>query len=311
MIIIAQSPTRIGLFGGGTDVNPYASKYVGLIINLAINLRHHTKIYTENDIFTGSNESSSFPPYADPKFYFHIGKHFGLESMHHWKIQTDFDGVIKSGLGSSGSAAVCLIGAINKLKGLNLTKDQIAEKAYELEASFGIKTGKQDHLAAVYGGLNLFEIGRTINRHEYPKDLAEHLASSLVLFFVGGSRNSSKLQHGFDKLTKDKIENLNRIKELVQDIALYLGDLELVGKTLDKAWELKKLSNKVSTAKIDSIYKKAKNNGAWGGKIMGAGGGGYFLCSVNPNKRKQFIEDMDMEEIDFSPDYNGLEARIL
>jgi D-glycero-alpha-D-manno-heptose-7-phosphate kinase len=308
MIIVANCPSRIGIFGGGTDLENYSNKYTGLIINLAVNLRQHVKIYTGDDIFMNMN---LFPPYADSQFYYHIGKHFGFGGMHHWKIQTDFDGMIKSGLGSSGSAAVCLIGAINKLKGLNLSREQIAKKAYELETSFGVKTGKQDHLAAVYGGLNLFEIGKKIERHAYSRELAEHLASSLVLFYVGGSRNSSILQHKFDKLTKEKIENLNRIKELVQDVALYLDDLELVGKTLGKAWELKKLSNKVSSQKIDKIYKKGKDNGAWGGKICGSGGSGYFVFSINPKKRKQFIEDMDMEEIDWSPDFQGLEARIL
>ena len=309
MKVVSFTPSKISLWGGGTDLEPYCSKYGGLVINLAINIRQKIILYTSDDIWE-RNTPNEFPYEADPQFYYHITKHFGLNGQHVFKIKSEFDGNIMSGLGSSGSAAVCLIGAINKLKGLNLSLEQIAQKAYELENSFGIKTGNQDHLAATYGGFNAFYIGEKFSIQSIYNP---PFISSLVLFYTGHSRNSSKLQHNFDNLSKEQIDTLNQIKELAGEAELLLRseDIEKIGKLLDKAWELKKQSNKVSTPEIDRIYKKGMDNGAWGGKLLGAGGGGYMVFSVNPKIRQKFIQNMDMEEIDFSLDNQGLDVRIL
>lgn len=311
MKISARTPSRISLAGGGTDLEPYCGTYGGMVVNLAINLRQQIQLFTDDDMYT-MDGNNFFPFQADPQFYFHIAKHFNLDGMHAYTIQSDFDGFIKCGLGSSGSAAVCMIGAINKLKGLNLTRGEIAQKAYELETSFGVKTGYQDHLAAVYGGLALYDL-MSKKRYPLPREAAEALVDSLVMFYMGKSRNSSFIQHGFENPTSIQILTLDKIRDLAQEMYDLLLEykIDYVGELLDRAWELKKQSNKVSTPEIDKIYKKGMDHGAWGGKILGAGGGGYFLFSVNPTKRKQFIKNMDMEEIDFGPCFNGLDARIL
>ncbi len=145
MIISGQTPTRISLFGGGTDIYPYAEDYGGIVIGMAINLHQKMKVFLGEDIFQA--DYNSFPYRASPEFYFKIFNDFGLDGMHHFRINAKFDGFIESGLGSSGSAAVLLVGLLNKALSLNMSRSQIANRAWNIEVNKMKKSGgKQDQI---------------------------------------------------------------------------------------------------------------------------------------------------------------------
>lgn len=318
MKIYSQCPSRIGLFGGGTDVPPYSDIYGGLVINMAINLRQKVTVYFGEDIFeynNGRGGEPQFPLNANPQFYYKILEEFGLNDMHQIKFKSEFDGLIESGIGSSASAAVALMGAINRYQNLGMGVSEIAEKAWELEVNkCGLFGGKQDQYAAALGGINVIEFkkGGGVNPTSLSKGFIEPLLPSLVLFYTGKNRKSATIQEGFKKLDEEQVKSLNRIKKLALEAIdlIAKGDFRVVGALLDEAWEWKKLSNKgVTNKRIDGIYEKARGLGAYGGKVLGAGGGGFMLFVVNPEERENFIKNLGLEWWDFGIDWNGLEVR--
>jgi D-glycero-alpha-D-manno-heptose-7-phosphate kinase len=312
MKIKAIAPSRISLFGGGTDLEPYASTYGGLVINAAINLRQQVVMYSGDDLYEVSG-TNVFPYKADPKFAYQILDEFGINDFHQTKLTCTYDALIESGLGSSASAAVALIGAINKRKGLGLSPAEIAEKAWELEVKkIGLYGGKQDQYVAALGGVNVMEFRDKVVVAPLAKGFIDLLAPYFVLLYTGFNRKSSVIQEGFKHLSKKQIEALDQIKSLALNAIdpIGKGDYLKVGEMLDWAWQLKKESNEgVSNPTIDSIYEKAIKEGAIGGKVLGAGGGGFMLFIVPPEKQKSFIKKMGLDHWDFSIDWNGLEVR--
>ena len=320
MIIKSTAPTRISLFGGGTDLPEYSRQFGGMTISLAINLYQNIIMYTDSDMLD-SPHKNQFPFKADPYFYYKILDEFNLNNgVHLTRLITNFDGEIESGIGSSAAAAVAMVGAINRRLGLNMTPEQIAERAWSLEVDVvGLYGGKQDQYAAAMGGVNFLEF----NKFGYTKvtplarGFIEPLLPSLVLFYTGSNRKSPTIQEGFKKLSKTQINALTKIKDLALKSVEPVGngDIDLVGSLLDQSWELKKESNKgVSTPEIDFIYKRAKKLGALGGKLCGAGGGGYIMFVVPQKKREQFIIKMKKEGLqwwDFSVDWNGINTRVV
>jgi D-glycero-alpha-D-manno-heptose-7-phosphate kinase len=312
MRILSIAPSRIGLFGGGTDTPEYAESKGGLVVSMAINLYTKTTLYSDGDEYGIENK---FPFNASPDFYYQILDEYGINGMHHSKLRNEFDGLIESGLGSSASAAVALIGAIDRRLKLNLTPEQIAEKAWEIETNkikhFG---GKQDQYAAALGGVNVMEFKDKVSVVPLAKKFIEPLFPSLVLFHTGIKRKSSETQEGFKKLSQKQIDSLDNVKALAVEAIDYIasGDYKTVGEIMDEAWMYKKESNKgVSTPEIDNLYKKGLKLGAIGGKLMGSGGGGYFLFVVPPDKKQYLIDNMSIEWQDFSVSWNGVETRIL
>lgn len=312
MIVKSISPSRISLFGGGTDFEEYYKTRGGLVINLAVNLYSTVTLYTEDDLF--SQAKNSFPIGADPDFYYGLLDKYKLNGGHTSKIHASFDGIIESGLGSSASACVALLGAINKLQGLNLAPAEIAEIAYQYEIGRGIYGGRQDQIASTYGGVNAIEFKDKINVVPLARGFLEKLYPSLTLFYFGKQRNSGKIQKNFSKLSTDQVRSLDKMKELavVAIDHIVAGDYETVGKMLDETWKYKQESNKgAGNKEFTQIYEKALKLGAIGGKLCGAGGGGYALFIVPPDKRTEFIKNFPLENVDFSVAWQGLDARIL
>ena len=316
MIIQATTPTRISLAGGGTDVGPYCKLYGGSVINMAINLYQHVELRTDDDMWSGYQ---SFPQDVDPELFYTILRKYGREGVHKARVISTFDGFMNAGLGSSGSAAVCLIGALRKEQNKSLDRLDIANEAYDIEVKkLKWHGGRQDQIAAAYGGLNLIEFGKKTIISQFSINNAEALKKWMVLFYIGKRQSTSdKIQQNFKKLSKKQIEVLDLIKEKAEIISLSVSTyrFEETGKIMNEVWQLKKESNKgVSNSIIDAKYNYALKHGALGGKVCGAGGGGYMFFICDPNKQKNLIEQMakrGIENIDFSPDYNGLNVRIL
>ena len=317
MKILALAPSRIGIIGGGTDIPSYYENYGGKVINMAINLRQHMEIFIGEDLY-GHNGQNIFPYKADPKLVYEIFTKYGLGSMHHVGIRSSFDGIIKAGLGSSGSASVCLIAALQKMQEKSFNRYSIAEEAWDIEVNgVGWYGGKQDQYASAFGGLNLIEFGKNVSITPFSKEDAGNLQEWMMLFYTRGMRESKTIQSGFKQLTKEQKKALDQIKKRVNVVEIWIRSdyIEGVGEILNEVWEFKKKLNKgVSNARINAIYDYALKHGAIGGKILGAGGGGYMMFVCNPNKQEELTKEMakeGIEKIDFSPDFNGVEARIL
>lgn len=297
-------------------MEPYSAKYGGLTLNMAINIRQQITMYSGKQLLdvSGGTGLNLFPIKADPKFYYTILEEFGLNDMHQTKLECTFDGRIEGGLGSSASAAVALIGAINKRQGLGLSKIQIAEKAWQLEVGkIGLFGGKQDQYAASLGGVNVMEFsGKKVKVTPLSHNFMDKVLPSMVLLYSGHNRTSSKIQENLKELTDEQIVSLTRLKGYVVRAIEYIGQgrVKELGVLMDEAWQYKKYSNgEVSNEEIDGLYNKALLSGAYGGKVLGSGGGGYLFFLTPPESRASFIQEMGLEEIDFSICHNGLEVR--
>jgi len=303
MKYFVQAPVRLSLFGGGSDVGQYAKKYGGVCINMAINIRQE---------FTFDTDSVGLrvPPNADPKFYQAFLDGFGVKA----RIEQNFNGFIHGGLGTSASAAVCMVYALSKLTGKELTKQEVAEKAWDIEVNkIGLFGGRQDQYCATFGGMNLMEFGKEVKVMGFENKISGRLANDILLFDTGIKRKDSKLQENLKKTTLSQKLALDVMVGLARDAcdSIYKGDTRSLGVCLDQTWRYKKQSNNVTTPEIDSIYRKAKILGAYGGKLCGSGGGGYMLFIVPKQKQKYFKDNIGLKWVDFEIDRQGVNGRFL
>lgn len=311
MIISSRTPARISLFGGGSDLDSYSTKYGGLVISMAINLYQELKLYTGEESWS---RVTKFPAGVSNDLAFSITKNYGLGSFHHCVMKSAFNGVVGAGLGSSGAFGVGLIAAIRKSKGIPMDRNYLAQAAW-VEESRLWTTGKQDQYAAAFGGFNVLIFGKQTEVISYPREKGDKIAEYLHLFYTGGSRKSAKLQKKYETLTAQKLMYLDQIKTIAQMAlqAIRAENMELIGKLLHASWEIKREMG-ASTERIDSIYNYARNHGALGGKLLGAGEAGYMVFFVKPEERREFLTAMTEkghESIDFAICYNGVQTRIL
>lgn len=309
MKIIALAPTRISLFGGGTDLPVFYEKHGGRIISMAINIRQHITLSSEPITY-------KIPLNASENFY---QAFFDEMELSDYYMAAEFDAVIESGLGSSASAAVALVGAINRVKDLKLTKKEIAEKAWDIEVNkLKLYGGKQDQISTSFGGVNYIKFSKQrILVTPLYRELAENLADHTLLFYTGNNRKNTKIQEQLKELSQQQVEALYSLKNSCQEAYEYFqqGKFKEIGSLLAQSWHYKKKSNpQMTTAKIDKLYKMAMKNGAWGGKLCGSGGGGYMIFMAPKKNHERLItalEYMGAEHIDFSIDWTGLETRLL
>lgn len=269
-MIKVTAPTRISLFGGGTDVDPYCRLYGGETISIAISLR-------QEYILEGNSSESFFPA------------QFG-------------------GLGSSAAFFLCFLAAQKTANQLPVT-DDLPLEAWKLEHEIiGKYTGKQDHYASYYGGCNhfVFEPGLVTMEHIKATFLEKHL-----LLFDTNIRRQKNIQKDTSLLSVARRQRLDAMKSITHDAlpALKEKDAEKVGSLLHSQWNLKRhMSQDISTKEIDDIYDTATKNGAWGGKLMGSGGGGHMIFML-PSRSREFVQEMEkkgLTHIPFSIDTEGL-----
>ncbi|MCC6722452.1 MAG: dehydrogenase [Bacteroidia bacterium] len=318
MIIKSRAPLRIGLAGGGTDVSPYSDIYGGSVLNATINKYAYATIepLSGNEIILNSIDKKICLTYTtndslpiDGKLdllkgvYNRIIKEFKKEPKS-FKLTTFVDAPAGSGLGSSSTLVVAIIGAFAEWLYLPLGEYDIAHLAYEIERiELGMHGGKQDQYAATFGGFNFMEFYKDdkviVNPLRIkPKYIAE-LQNNLVLFYTGTSRDSGTIikQQSNNVVTNDvtAINATHILKEqsVKMKEALLTGNLEQIGQILNLSWEHKKLMAKgISNPAIEKLYTTAINAGSNGGKISGAGGGGYIFFYCPGNARYIVIEAM-------------------
>ncbi len=319
-MIISKSPLRISLGGGGTDLPSYYKINGGRLIAAAIDkhvyitiaetfnkkyILKYSKLETTNNI-----NKIKHPIFKEALKLFNIKKPMNIAS--HADIPAG------TGLGSSGSFTVALLGALSEYKKEKINKKKIADKASYIEINkLKEPVGKQDQYMASFGGLNeliFLKSGKVIVKKLKIKNLRK-FKKNLAIFFTGYTRNASQILSSQNKKTNsmdsEMIKNLDEVKEIGinSKTALQNGNFEEYGEILNYHWNLKKKrSHNMSNKKINYLYDYALGNGAIGGKLIGAGGGGFFMFySKDANYLKKKIEAKGLLNLNFKFDHEGIQ----
>lgn len=300
-MIITKTPFRMSFFGGGSDIPEFFNMKSGAVLSTTIDKYCYTTVRDLPPFFEYRSEIS----------YSQIERVQRIEEIKHPAVRNamvmlgmdrirltyEADLPARTGLGTSSSFAVGLLNALHTLKKEKVSKKQLAEEAIFLERNLCKESGGwQDQVAASYGGLNkiIFENGSFIVQPlMISRYRIETLNKSLMLFFTGFTRLSSQIQKDID--FSQKIRELDEIRDLVDESVKILTNedcnLKKFGQLLDLTWQLKRgLGNNVSNESIDLLYDRAKKAGAIGGKLLGAGGGGFLLLFVEPAYQKSVKE---------------------
>lgn len=298
-MIITQTPFRMSFFGGGTDFSQFYNEHGGAVISTTFNkycyvtVRHLPRFFEYKTHLTYSktetvNENDEIQHPA-------IRNAMRWLDMHEIRLTYESDLPARSGLGTSSSFAVGMLEAFYALKGKYADKRKLADDAIYLERILCAETGGvQDQISASFGGLNRINFSRdgyTVNPVIISPERKKSLNDNLMLFFTGMSRFSSDVQKQTEKSMPEKTKELLEILSLVDEAEKILVDkntnLDDFGRLLDYSWKLKRgISNGISTNEIDEQYDCAIKAGALGGKLLGAGGGGFLLFYVPSEKQK-------------------------
>lgn len=313
--VIARAPLRIGLAGGGTDLPAYADHHEGLVVSTTIDRYVYvilTRTYESSLQITAADANSMLSRRdhlfdsalfwgADYRLPLEILDYFGVKGGRRVFIASEVPP--GTGLGSSSATAVALIRALDADLTLRLSHQEIADIACHIEIDrMGMPIGRQDQYAAAFGGLNVLRFsaaGTEIAPLQVPEPYRRALESRILLFFTGRRRRSTDILEKQREATARKnsptLASLHAIKHLAQQMidAIQAGDFDEVGRLLDASWRQKRqLTSGVSTPEIDSWYEEACNAGAAGGKITGAGGGGFLMLYAEPENRSAVIRRM-------------------
>jgi len=319
MIYRSRAPLRIGLAGGGTDVSPYSDEFGGAILNTTISQYALASIepIEENGIILQALDrkeeqrfewSSELPINGTLDLlkgvYNRIQKDYGLP-LTNFRLSTYVDAPAGSGLGTSSTLVVAIIGAFAEMLKLPLGEYDIAHYAFEIERQdLGLAGGKQDQYAATFGGVNFMEFYGgdkvIVNPLRIKQEYLSELENNLVLYFTSTSRESATIIKEQQKNVLDKneksIEAMHQLKEQARMMkeALLKGRLHEFGEVLDFGFQQKrKMAHNISNLHIENIYEAAKKAGATGGKISGAGGGGFMTFYCPGNTRYKVIETLN------------------
>jgi D-glycero-alpha-D-manno-heptose-7-phosphate kinase len=319
MIIRSKAPLRLGLAGGGTDVSPYADLHGGSILNATINMYAHTTIIPTNDgkIYLEAqdmevSETLDSSEYLEPTgklallkgVYNRIVKTYAKKPLS-FEIYTRVDAPPGSGLGSSSTLVVSILGAFAEWLNIPLGEYDIAHLAYEIERiDLGLAGGRQDQYAATFGGFNFMEFSNDdkviVNPLRIKQRYTAEIEHNLVLFYMGTSRESAGIiatqTANITNSNEDAIEATHRLKaqSVLMKEAVLTGNIDKLGQIMHDGWESKKMmAQGISNDEIDAIYQTAMQNGATGGKISGAGGGGYFFFYCPLVSRTKLIKSLE------------------
>lgn len=298
-MIISRTPFRVSFFGGGTDYKGWYHDHNGAVLATTIDkycyitcrylppfFEHRSRIiYSKMEHVRESIDEIDHPSVREVLRFLKINE--GVE-IHH-----DGDLPARTGLGSSSSFTVGLLNSLYALKGQMVSKERLAHEAIHVEQDM-IKenVGCQDQTQAAYGGLNLIEFGGTNHLRVQPLPLLGEklntLQDHMMLFFTGFSRHASAIAKTQIENIPQKKAQLTRMHEMVREAVEVLNgnDLLKFGRLLDESWKLKRtLSDKISSPEIDALYATAIKAGAVGGKLLGAGGGGFVLIFAEPSRK--------------------------
>lgn len=337
MIIRSKAPFRLGLAGGGTDVSPYSDMFGGAILNATVSLFARTTIIptdTGKIRFTNADKSKTYE--FDSASNLELNKEIDLQIGVYNRIVKDFthkplsfdmvtsmDVPTGSGLGTSSTLVVSILGAFVEWLELPLGEYDIAHLAYDIErVDLGMAGGKQDQYAATFGGVNFMEFLANdkviVNPLRTKKSFINELNFDLILYYTKTSRESAKIiEQQIDNVKKSDSKPIDAMHELKQQAfamkeAFLKSDVPTIGKILHESWLNKKqMATGISNELIDDIYDAALAAGATGGKISGAGGGGFmmfFADSVNRYKVVEALSKFGGDVMNYQFTNNGLDS---
>ena len=319
MIHRSKAPLRIGLAGGGTDVSPYSDLYGGAILNATVSLYANATIepITENKIIVQAIDrreeqqfdwSKTLP--LDGKLdllkgiYNRIQKDYDI-GKRGFRLSTFVDAPAGSGLGTSSTLVVAIIGAFAEMLRLPMGEYDMAHYAYEIERKdLDLAGGKQDQYAATFGGVNFMEFYDgdkvIVNPLRIKQEYLFELENNLLLYYTDTSRESAEIIKKQSKNVTDKksssIEAMHQLKEQARQMkeALLKGKLHEIGEILNFGFQQKRLmAEGISNTSLDEIYETAISAGATGGKISGAGGGGFMIFYCPDNTKYKVINSLE------------------
>lgn len=320
MIIRARAPLRLGLAGGGTDVSPYCDIYGGYVLNATIDRYAYAVIKTIDKPYikfaATDQQVEKVKAVSDPlELNGKIDLHKAVynEMIHRYnggkpialEMSTFCDAPVGSGLGASSTLVVAMIRAFVELLNLPLDDYTIAQLAFKIERKdCGLQGGRQDQYSATFGGFNFMEFYENekaiINPLRIKNWVICELEASIVLFYTGVSRESAKIiadqSNNVKNSAVDTMEAMHGMKKeaLAMKECLLRGDIDGIVESMKQGWESKKRSARtVSTPLIEEIYNSALSVGAYVGKVSGAGGGGFMMFLVPPNKRMAVIRALN------------------
>ena len=303
-MIISRTPLRVSFAGGGTDLRSFYSEEPGQVLSAAIDkyiyvvvkrqigiVEYRYRINWSQVEFRNRIEDIQHPIVREALLMFDID--FPIE------ISTFADIPANTGLGSSSAFAVGLVHALHALKGQMVTKYVLASEAADIEINRLKRVmGKQDHFASAYGSLNVLTFNAdetvTVEPVFYQPQAREMLEQNLMLFYTRLKRDASAVLESQNRATPQIRDVLRKMKDQVPRLREILNNgsnLNEVGELLHEGWNMKKsLTNEISNSKVDAYYERARKAGAVGGKLLGAGGGGFLLLYVEPQKQANVIE---------------------
>ncbi|MDR1542602.1 MAG: kinase [Clostridiales bacterium] len=319
-MIITKTPFRMSFFGGGTDFPEYYMEHGGAVLSTTfdkycyVNARHLPRFFDYSSEFAYSTieRVTDLGSVKHPA----IRNAVRMLDMREIRLSYEADLPARTGLGTSSSFAVGMLNAFYSLKGRMKSKRQLADDAIYLERVLCAESGGvQDQIAAAFGGFNRIEFsagGYSVAPVVIDNETKRRLNSSLLLLFTGFSRFSSDIQADTQKAIKGKASELKEMASLVYEAekALAGRSLDDFGRLLDYAWKLKRgISGGISNDSIDGLYCKAVKAGALGGKLLGAGGGGFLLFYVEPQRRKSVVDAMSsLLQVPFSFENAGTQV---
>ncbi len=318
MIIRSKAPLRLGLAGGGTDVTPYSDLYGGATLNATINMYAYATIIPSNngkivirsidkDVHFESDSVEALPIDGSLNLlkgiYNRVVRDFTRNALS-FELSTYVDAPLGSGLGTSSTLVVAVLGAFAEWLKLPLGEYDLARLAYQIErVDLQMAGGKQDQYAATFGGVNFMEFYKDdkviVNPLKIKSLYLNELSHNLILYHTKTSRvSSSIIERQARNIIENKskyIEATHKLKEqaIMMKESILKGAVDEIGPVLDFGWKYKKLiASGITNHLIDSIYEAAIESGATGGKISGAGGGGFMIFYCPENKRFEVIESL-------------------
>lgn len=332
MIYRAKSPLRISFAGGGTDVSAYSDVYGGCVLNATIDKFAYTTLeVTEGDKIEMHSLDYDYIAHFQTDESLEFDGNMDLvkavvrrlnQERAAIKVFTHNDAPPGSGLGSSSAMVVSLVGAFKEWRSLSMSDYDVAQMAYEVERNdLKIMGGKQDQYACAFGGLNFIEFGKDfvlVNPLRVKPHVINELQYNMLLFYTGKNRLSGHIiesqvenvktgrSHSLDAMHDLKLQALEMKK------ALLTGNVRGFGALLDHAWQAKKkMADEISNPVIDEMYEEACRAGALGGKISGAGGGGFMMFYCENGKKHKVAERLEQlggEVVDFQFEDKGLQT---
>lgn len=319
-MIITRTPFRMSFFGGGTDIEEYFKENKGAVLSTTIdkycyvNVRHLPRFfdYSNELVYSTTEKVNDVNEIEHPL----IRNAMKMLDMHEIRLTYEADLPARSGLGTSSSFAVGMLLAFYALKGKYADKKKLADEAIYVERVLCEEVGGyQDQIAAAYGGLNKIVFdkdGYTVKPIIISQQRKKQLNNNLMMFFTGFTRFSSDVQKVNNMTSIDEKKNkLRKMYDMVDQAEQILCDknrnLDDFGRLLDESWKLKKQTGKgITTSNIDKLYDKGIEAGALGGKLLGAGGGGFLVFYVQPDKQQNVKEAMnDLMYIPFKFENEG------